>query len=324
MRNIINGDIMQIRLGYVAISLTLGITASKTMTFSRYQSLDVDEAKREIDNKINENFDNLEKILTYNYKNDVHFYRMSHNLIPLATHKSVLFDYIKPYEKRWKRIGDLIKKYNMRVDIHPDEYCVLNSPNIKVLENSVNILTFGKEIFEAMGICGQMVIHVGGVYNNKQEALKRFKDNFQKLDKEIQKMIILENDDKVFGVKDVLSICEELKIPMVLDYHHYLCYNDGEDINDYLPRIIKTWDKNKLRPKMHFSSPKNLREKRSHSEYIDVCKFTEFLEILKKYNMDIDVMLECKAKDEALFRLVRELKYYTNYTFLDETTLVIS
>lgn len=324
MGNIIKGDDMQIRLGYVAISLTLGITASKTMTFSHYQKLKEDKAQRQIDIKINENFDNLEKILTYNYKNEVHFYRMSHNLIPLATHKSVLFDYIKPYEKKWKKIGNLIKKYHMRVDIHPDEYCVLNSPNINVLENSVKILAFGKEIFEAMGIFGQMVIHVGGAYNNKEEAIERFKTNFRKLDKEIQKMIILENDDKVFGVKDVLSICEELKIPMVLDYHHYLCYNDKEDINDYLPRIFKTWNKNELRPKMHFSSPKSFKEKRSHSEYIDACKFMEFLEILKQYNIDVDVMLECKAKDEALFRLVRELKYYTDYVFLDATTLVIS
>lgn len=32
-------------------------------------------------------------------------------------------------------------------------------------------------------------------------------------------------------------------------------------------------------------------------------------------------MLEAKAKDDALFRLIRELKYKTNYTFIDETTI---
>ena len=34
-------------------------------------------------------------------------------------------------------------------------------------------------------------------------------------------------------------------------------------------------------------------------------------------------MLECKAKDDALFRLVRELKYKTNYKFIDETTFIV-
>ena len=34
-------------------------------------------------------------------------------------------------------------------------------------------------------------------------------------------------------------------------------------------------------------------------------------------------MIEAKKKDEALFRLVRELKYKTNYKFIDETTFFI-
>ena len=39
--------------------------------------------------------------------------------------------------------------------------------------------------------------------------------------------------------------------------------------------------------------------------------------------MDVDVMIEAKAKDDALFRLVRELKYKTNYKFVDETTFEV-
>ena len=34
-------------------------------------------------------------------------------------------------------------------------------------------------------------------------------------------------------------------------------------------------------------------------------------------------MIEAKMKDEALFRLVRELKYKTNYKFIDETTFEV-
>lgn len=314
---------MQIRLGYVAICLTLNLAASKTMTFTRYQKLSKEVASDEIKNKIIQNFDSLEQILIYNYKNDIHFYRMSHNLIPLATHPQVPLDYIKPYQDRWQKIGQMIKKFQMRVDIHPDEYCVLNSPNPEVIKSSKNILKFGKEIFKAMHISGQMVLHVGGAYNNKTEAIERFKNNFLKLDKELRNMIILENDDKTFNVKEVLLICEELKIPMVLDYHHYLCNNEGENIKDYLPRIIQTWKNMGLPPKMHFSSPKSLKEPCSHSEYIDAKKFIDFLDLLKDLKTDIDIMLECKAKDDALFKLIRELKYYTDYSFLDSTTINI-
>ena len=42
-----------------------------------------------------------------------------------------------------------------------------------------------------------------------------------------------------------------------------------------------------------------------------------------EYEYDIDIMIEAKAKDEALFKLVRELKYKTNYKFIDDTTFII-
>ena len=61
-------------------------------------------------------------------------------------------------------------------------------------------------------------------------------------------------------------------------------------------------------------SSKNIILLKLHDDFI------EFIETLKPYNRDIDVMLECKGKDEALFRLVRLLKYH-NYNFIDETTI---
>ena len=74
---------------------------------------------------------------------------------------------------------------------------------------------------------------------------------------------------------------------------------------------------------MHFSSPKNKRDYRSHNEYINGDDFINFIEILKKYDRDIDIMLEAKMKDDALFRLVRELKYKTNYRFIDDTSFEV-
>ncbi len=313
---------MKVRLGYVSLSLSLNITASRTITYTNYLKLNENEKKAKMDKIIKENFESLEEILKYNYKNSIHFYRLSHKLIPLATHESVSFDYINPYEKYYKKIGNLIKDYGIRLDVHPDQFCVLNSNNEKVYKGALEILKYCLKIFKAMDIDGKTVLHVGGAYENKEKSIEKFKDNFKKLPLEIKEMIILENDDKIYNVEDVLKICEELNIPMVLDYHHYICNNNGENINKYLPRIIKTWKNTNLPPKMHFSSAKNKKEQRSHSEYINVFDFIEFLNILKKYNTDIDVMLECKAKDEALFRLTRLLKYL-GYKFTDDTTLDI-
>ena len=52
--------------------------------------------------------------------------------------------------------------------------------------------------------------------------------------------------------------------------------------------------------------------------------FIKFINIIKKYNTDIDIMLECKAKDEAMFKLIRQLKYKTNYYFINETTFEVN
>ena len=152
--------------------------------------------------------------------------------------------------------------------------------------------------------------------------MQRFVKNFYSLEKEIRESIALENDDKVFNICDVLSLCEKLKIPFVLDYHHYLCNNNGEDIRDYLSRIFKTWD---CVPKIHFSSPKNKtkKEMRSHHDYINSDDFISFLNIVRDYTDNLDIMLEAKMKDEALFNLVRALKYKTNYKFIDETSFMV-
>ena len=98
---------------------------------------------------------------------------------------------------------------------------------------------------------------------------------------------------------------------------------DNIDIKNYYEQIFSTW-KN-INPKIHFSSPKNKTKKdiRSHHDYINSDDFISFIEDVKHLNFDIDIMLEAKSKDEALFRLVRELKYKTNYKFIDETTFEV-
>ena len=315
---------MIIRLGYVAINLTLDITASKTITYTNYLKLKENEKTIKLDSLIKENFENLKQIMTYNFKNEIHFYRLSPNIIPLATHPKIKNNYINKYKKQFENIGFMSKLYNIRLDTHPNHFCILNSNKKEVLNNSIKTLKYHYDIFKTMKINGKAILHIGGVYDNKEKAIQRFIENFKKLDKEIQKIIILENDDKIYNIKDTLYICETLGIPMVLDYHHYLCNNEKEKIEDYLPRIIKTWKKEKLNPKIHFSSPKNKKEFRSHSNYINSNDFIKFINIIKKYNTDIDIMLECKAKDEAMFKLIRQLKYKTNYYFINETTFEVN
>lgn len=314
---------MKVRLGYVALSKALDdVTTSSTITYTNYINKNYNTSKLlEITKN---NLDSLYEIIKYNVKNNFHFYRLTSKLVPLATHDKVDFDYITPLLDEYKKIGKLINDNNIRVDTHPDQYAVLNSMDSKIVKNTVEILEYHYKIMDALGIKDKLIIlHVGSSACGKKASITRFINNFNKLPDHIKKCIAVENDDKVYNIKDVLELCHKINVPMVLDYHHFICNNEKEDINDYLKEIIDTWD-GKL-PKMHFSSPKSKLKKefRSHSDYINKECFIKFINILKKQDKDIDIMLEAKAKDDAISRLVRCLKYETNYKFLDETTFII-
>lgn len=314
---------MKVRLGYVALSKALDdVTTSSTITYTNYINKNYNTSKLlEITKN---NLDSLYEIIKYNVKNNFHFYRLTSKLVPLATHDKVDFDYITPLLDEYKKIGKLINGNNIRVDTHPDQYAVLNSMDRKIVKNTVEILEYHYKIMDAIGIKDKIIIlHVGSSACGKKASITRFINNFNKLPDHIKKCIAVENDDKVYNIKDVLELCHKINVPMVLDYHHFICNNEKEDINDYLKEIIDTWN-GKL-PKMHFSSPKSKLKKefRSHSDYINKECFIKFINILKKQDKDIDIMLEAKAKDDAVSRLARYLKYETNYKFLDETTFII-
>lgn len=310
---------MTIRLGYVSISKTLDLTCSKTITYTNFKK---ENNLNKIDEIIIENLNNLEKIIDYNIKNNIHFYRLTSKLIPLATKEDVIFDYILKYKKQYQKIGEKINNNKMRVDVHPDQFCVLNSTKKEVLENTFQILEYHYKILEVLGIENKIIIlHIGSSVLGKENSIKRFINNFYKLPKYIQKCIAVENDDKIYNIEDCLKLCHQLNIPFVLDYHHHLCNNNGQNIDDYLKDIFDTWN---FTPKIHFSSPKNKTKKeiRSHHDYININDFIDFLNKIKHLNIDLDIMLEAKAKDEALFKLVRLLKYH-DYKFIDDTTFLI-
>lgn len=320
---------MKIRLGYVAISNALGkkVTSSSNVTYKTYSKLNSPEKRiQKLKSITSSNFNALEKIIRYNIENDIHFYRITSALIPLTTHPEVPnWEYRKIFKKDFEYIGKLIRQSNMRVDTHPDQFNVINSAKDEVVQNTIRNLSRQVEWFEDLNYPeGKMVIHVGGATGGKEAALKRFVDNFKVFPQDIQNRLIIENDDKIYTAKETLSLCEQLQVPMVLDVHHHNCNNDGENIYDMLGEIFDTWNGQPLPPKIHFSSPKDGELDRKHADYIDADDFINFIENSRVLNTDFDVMLECKEKDIALFKLVDDIKKLKpKYNWIDKTTLSI-
>ena len=293
---------MRVRLGYVAISKKLGkkVTSSSTVTFSNYNKIALPDKKLEkLKSVAASNLKDLETIIRYNIENDIHFYRITSALIPLVTHPEVgYWGHREFLKKDFEYVGKLINASKMRVDTHPDEFNVINSINPKVVENTKINLLRQAEWFED--------------------------SNFNDFPIEVKSKIIIENDDKTYTAQETLNLCNELNLPMVLDVHHHNCNNNGENIYELIPKIFLTWRNEKLPPKIHFSSPRNGENDRKHSDFIDPKAFVTFLENIKPFNTDIDIMLECKEKDLALFKLTTDIKELKpEYKWVDKSTFIV-
>jgi UV DNA damage endonuclease len=320
---------MIFRLGYVAMTLGLeNCSPSGTVTYATYKKLKDENSRRTRLLRVSRcNLKNTLRILKYNYAMNISVYRLTSKLIPLSTHSELeKWDYSEEFRDELIELGNYIKSKNFRISAHPDHFTILNSNRPEVIEASINDLDYHVNLYEAMGLYDykyKLVLHVGGAYNDKEKAAERFMQNFSKLPDRIRKRIILENDDKIFTAAEVLCICKELRIPMVLDVHHHNCANNGEEISELLPGIFNTWSDEPDSPKIHFSSPKNEKDFRSHSDYINYSDFIEFINIAKAYNRNIDIMLEVKMKDKALLALSGQLRETEGLTELDRATFQI-
>jgi len=303
---------MLIRFGYVAMSLQLEkCSPSKTITLANLKKINSIEGQLgRLRSLAENNLDNTMRLLYHNQAHQIHLYRFTSKLVPLVTHpEAPQWNYVEELEDRLKKIGDYVKKHQMRVSAHPDHFTLINSPDPQINETSLKDLVYHQKIFQAMGLGkeAKLVMHVGGLYKNKEQSIRRFKDNFHSLlPSEVKERLVLENDDKSYTAADVLAICEELQIPMVLDIHHHRCCGQEEILSDLLPRIFATWQGQV--PKIHLSSPKEAKNFRHHANDIILEDFLSFLHLAKGLDQDFDVMIEAKNKDVALFNLLERLK----------------
>ena len=164
-----------------------------------------------------------------------------------------------------------------------------------------------------------MILHLGGVFGDKEATLNRFRENYAQLSPGIKDRLVLENDDVSWSVHDLLPLCEELNIPMVLDFHHHNIVFDPEkiregtkDIMDLYPRILATWKRKNITPKMHYSEPTPSaitgRQRRKHNPRVAT---------LPPCPPDMDLMIEAKDKEQAVFELMRTFKLPGFDTFND-------
>ena len=178
-------------------------------------------------------------------------------------------------------------------------------------------------MLDAMGLDQRavVVLHVGGVYDDRQAAMDRFVARWHQMPSKTRDRLVLENDARSFSVDDLEYINQRTGVRLVFDHLHHLNNPSGLETREALRRCLDTWPRG-LTPKIHFSSPRTemrVTERRDsntgrservlkpplwdqHADFVNPWEFITFMEEAKHLR-DFDVMLEIKAKDLALLRL---------------------
>jgi UV DNA damage endonuclease len=301
---------MKIRFGYVSTAISLWeASPSRTVTFTRYEQLGKAERTAKVFELTAENLKSTRRMLFYNIAHEIELYRLSSSIVPLATHPEVMWDFVTPFQKEWQELGDIIRRHQLRVSFHPNQFTLFTSPKNKITDNAVIDMEYHYRMLEAMGVEKESVlnIHIGGAYGDKVETIQRFHQNLKNLPEHIKKVMTLENDDKTYNAEETLLACEKESIRFVFDYHHHMA-NLGEiSLAEILSRTVTTWEETNLPPKIHVSSPKSEKAFRSHADYVDVEFLMPLIGALKELKVDVDFMIEAKKKDMAMLQLIADI-----------------
>lgn len=256
------------------------------------------------------------KMVRWNDKYGIRFMRLSSEMFPFASHDEYGYK-LRPFAADTLReVGEVIAKLGHRVTTHPGQFTQLGSPRKQVIDNAIRDLEYHDEMLSLLKLPEQqnrdavMILHLGGAYGDKPAAIARFKENYARLPQSVKNRLVLENDDVVWCTHELLPLCQELNIPFVLDYHHHNIIFDEtqiregtKDVMDLYPAILETWNKKGITPKMHYSEPCpsaiTRTARRKHSPRVMT---------LPPCPDTMDLMIEAKDKEQAVFELMRTFK----------------
>ena len=284
---------------------------------------------------VRQSIEYVSEIFHYLHKVDIHMYRMSSDFVPYLTHPDMpqFHGQLEEAEEELAALGELAKKYDIRLSLHPSQYILLNALDEEVARKSITDLNAQAKLLDKLG-CGPegvVVTHVGGVYGDRDESKARFVRRYLELPDATKRRLVVENDDVSYSVSEVLEISAQTGCPVVFDNLHHFCFNpEALPMAEALKRALATWPEN-VTPKIHYSSPSTdfeitvEKEKgatgrertvtklhsprlKAHADFINPLEFVLFWQAVGADTLrDFDVMLESKGKDVALLRLRREL-----------------
>ena len=279
-------------IGYACVTIGVPGTSISSCTLKN-------ATKENIRSLIQKNLSALEKMLDYNIRNGIQLFRISSDLIPFGSHPVNTIDWCREYRDTFEELEVKIKKAGMRVSMHPGQYTVINSGDPSVVERSVEELLYHARFLDALGMdCKhKIILHIGGVYGNKEQAMKNFVHRYRGLPQAVTSRLVIENDERSYNIAEVLQISEECGAPVVFDNLHHMINSPAKELSDeeWIKLCSLTWNKGDGRQKIHYSQQKEQSQPGRHSDTIYLRPFIEYFNHFTEITFDI--MLEVKDKN---------------------------
>lgn len=221
-----------------------------------------------------------------------------------------------------EKVGELARRENVRLSMHPGQFTVLASDNPDIVDNSIEEFEYHADLARYMGYGKSFQDFKINVHISGRLGPDGIRSAYRRLSPEARNTITIENEENKWGLEDCLELADIL--PIVLDIHHHFV-NSGTYIqttDDRYKRVVDSW--RGIRPVMHYSQSREdylinhdpdvlpdmerllqqgykKGKLRAHSDYMwnNACnrwayQFTEYA----------DIMIEAKCKNLASSQLV--------------------
>ncbi len=249
----------------------------------------------------------LEEALRTCHRLAIEAFRISSPLWPLTTHPEVGYRLddlpdARAIRTTLRAAADFADRVDIRRSLHPDQFVLLNSPRPEVLRSSLEELEYQALLADLTG-ADTINLHIGGLYDDKAQALRRFTANVEALPDAIRSRLSIENDDRRYAPRDALPLADALALPVVYDVHHHRCLPDGLSEAEATERCAATWLRLGREPFFHLSSPRDgwsAANPRPHADRIDPADVPAAWRRLP-YRATVDI--EAKDKELAVIAL---------------------
>ena len=258
--------------------------------------------------------------------------RLGSDCLPVYTHPEWSYywqkaDVIAYCQQHLIKVGDLARKHNIRLSMHPGQFTVLASDNPDIVNRSIEEFEYHADLIRYMGYGKTWQDFKCNVHISGRQGPAGIKAVLPKLSTEARNTLTIENDENSWGLDASLEL--EKEVALVVDIHHHWVHSAGEYItpsDDRIKRVIDSW--RGIRPACHYSIS---RENYIVDHPIDVKPdYTKLLESGYKkgklrghsdyywnkpvnewawtFTEDFDIQCESKMKNLASIKFYNEFK----------------